>query len=168
MSASGVPSVPGEPRPRVVLVVAHDGNRAIGRGNALPWHLPNDLRRFKALTLGRPILPGRRNLVLTRSGQTPLTGMEAVASLDEALAVACADGAESLCVIGGGELYALALPRAHVLQVTRIDTEVSGADTFFPRLDVGDWTPVFQEAHGIDARHAHAYTFIEYRRTNAG
>jgi hypothetical protein len=91
----------------------------------LPWHLPDDLKRFKALTLGKPVLmgrktaeslgralPKRRNLVLTRTGMVPFDGMEAVASVDEALALIAADGAEALCVIGGGELYALTLPMA--------------------------------------------------------
>ena len=111
--------------PALVLIAALDRNRAIGRGNALPWHLPDDLKHFKALTLGRPVLmgrrtaeslgralPKRRNLVLTRGGQVPFAGMEAVASIDEALRIADMDGAGELCVIGGGEVYALALPMA--------------------------------------------------------
>ena len=104
------------------LIAAVDHHRAIGKGNALPWHLPADLKRFKALTLGKPVLmgrktaesigrplPGRRNLVLTRSGQAPFDGMESVASIDEALAMATESG--ELCVIGGGEVYALCLAR---------------------------------------------------------
>ena len=109
----------------ISLIAALDRNYAIGRGNALPWHLPDDLKRFKALTLGKPILmgrktalalgralPKRRNLVLTRSGKVPFEGMEAVASLDEATAIAARDGASELCVIGGGEIYAMTLPLA--------------------------------------------------------
>ena len=105
----------------IALVAAMDRRRAIGRGNALPWHLPDDLKRFKALTLGHAILmggntarsigralPGRRNLVLTRGAAAPVEGMQAVASLDEAIALA---GDGDLMVIGGGEIYALALPR---------------------------------------------------------
>src|SRR5690606_33015751 len=107
---------------RVSLIAALDRNHAIGRGNALPWHLPDDLKHFKALTLGKPVLMGRRtaqslgralpkrtNLVLTRGGAVPFAGMQAVASLEAAIALAAGEG-EELCVIGGGEVYALALP----------------------------------------------------------
>ena len=116
---------------KVSLVAALDRQRGIGRGNDLPWRLPDDLKRFKALTLGKPVLmgrrtaeslgralPGRTNLVLTRGGQVPFEGMRAVGSIDEAVAVARAGGAQELCVIGGGEVYALALPRADVLRLT--------------------------------------------------
>jgi dihydrofolate reductase len=112
----------GEAGMCVSLVVAFDRNRAIGRDNALPWHLPADLKRFKQLTLGKPILmgrktaeslgralPGRRNLVLTRSGRVPFDGMQAVASLDDALQLADDDHASDLCVIGGGEVFATTL-----------------------------------------------------------
>lgn len=163
--------------PAIVLVAALDRNRGIGRGNAMPWHLPDDFRHFKALTLGKPILmgrktaeslgralPQRRNLVLTRSGRVPFAGMEAVASLDEALALAAADGAAELCVIGGGEVYALALPRASVLQLTHVDTVVEGADAFFPAFEQGAWQVAAREPHPADGRHAHAFEFVEYRR----
>src|SRR3546814_17599809 len=99
---------------RISLVAALDRNRAIGRGNALPWHLPDDFRRFKALTMGKPILmgrrtadslgralPGRRHLVLTRGGRVPLAGLEAVAPVDAALRAADDDGAGGLCGCGG-------------------------------------------------------------------
>lgn len=157
----------------VLLIAALDRNRAIGRGNALPWHLPDDLKRFKALTLGKPVLmgrrtaeslgralPKRRNLVLTRSGRVPFAGMEAVASLDEALAQA--DG--ELCVIGGGEVYALALPRATHLHLTQVETEVVGADAFFPEFDAGQWRITARELHPADAAHAHAFAFVDYVR----
>ncbi len=162
---------------QVVLLAALDRNHAIGKGNALPWHLPDDLKRFKALTLGKPLLmgrktaqslgralPGRRNLVLTRSGQVPFAGMEAVASLDAALARAREDGAAELCVIGGGEVYALCLPQATRLYLTHVDTAVEGADAFFPRFDPADWCAVAREARPADAKHAHAYAFVDYVR----
>lgn len=157
------------------LIAAMDRARAIGRGNALPWRLPDDLKRFKALTLGKPVLmgrrtaeslgralPGRENLVLTRSGQVPFAGMRAVASLDEALAAAV--GAEALMVIGGGEVYALALPLASVLHLTEVDIAVDGADTWFPAFDAQDWIETAREQHLADARHACAFDFVEYRR----
>ncbi len=158
------------------LVAALDRHRGIGRGNAMPWHLPDDFRHFKALTLGKPIvmgrrtaeslgraLPGRLNLVLTRSGRVPFDGMQAVASLDEAIGAAAEQG-EALCVIGGGEIYALALPLADVLHLTHVDTVVDGADAFFPDWDRQQWHEVARQTHAADARHAHAFDFVEYRR----
>lgn len=164
-------------QPPLVLVAAVDRNLAIGRGNALPWHLPDDFRRFKASTLGHPLLmgrrtaesigralPGRRNLVLTRSGRVPFAGMEAVASLDEARRLAAEAGAGQLCVIGGGEVYALALPFADALLLTHVDTEVEGADAFFPAFDRDAWEAVGREARPADARHAFAFEFVDWRR----
>ena len=161
----------------LVLIAALDRNRAIGRDNTLPWHLPDDLRHFKALTLGKPLLmgrktaqalgralPGRRNLVLTRSGQVPFAGMQAVPSVADALQLASADGAGELCVIGGGEVYALCLPRATRMFLTHVDTKVDGADAFFPMFDPAPWTVVNRDRHAADARHAHAFEFVEYRR----
>src|SRR5688572_32969816 len=109
----------------LVLIAALDRQGAIGRDNDLPWRLPDDLKRFKRLTLGKPVLmgrktaeslgralPGRRNLVLTRSGRVPFEGMQAVDSIDAAVLAASADGAQGLCVIGGAETYELTLPFA--------------------------------------------------------
>ena len=158
-----------------MLVCALDRARAIGRDGALPWHLPDDLRRFKALTLGHPMLmgrktaqslgralPGRRNLVLTRSGRVPFAGMQAVASLDAAIELANDDGATELCVIGGGEVYALCLPRASRMHLTHVDTWVEDADAYFPAFDPARWRVERREAHAVDARHAHAFEFVEY------
>ena len=165
----------------LVLIAALDRNRAIGRGNTLPWHLPDDLKRFKALTLGKPVLmgrktaeslgralPKRRNLVLTRSGQVPFDGMEAVATLDEARALVDADAAAELCVIGGAEIYALTLPFATRLHLTHVDTAVDDADTFFPVFDSAQWRAGKCEAHAADDRHALAFEFVDYARTQGG
>lgn len=153
---------------------ALDRERAIGRDGALPWHLPDDLKRFKALTLGHPVLmgrrtaeslgralPRRRNLVLTRSGRVPFDGMEAVASLDEALALA---GGDTLMVIGGGEVFALALPRAQRMHLTFVDTVVQGADAWFPRFDEGEWRMTSRASHAADATHAFAFEDVDYAR----
>ncbi len=162
---------------RLVLVAALDRALAIGKGNALPWHLPDDLRRFKALTLGKPVLmgrrtaeslgralPKRRNLVLTRSGRVPFAGMDAVGSLDEAIAAARGDGADALCVIGGSDVFALALPLAARMHLTHVDTRVEGADAFFPRFDASEWDEAAREAHAADATHAFAFDFVDYVR----
>ncbi|KFN49289.1 dihydrofolate reductase [Arenimonas composti] len=158
----------------LVLVAALDRNRAIGRGNAMPWHLPDDLKRFKALTLGHPVLmgrrtaeslgralPGRRNLVLTRAAAAPLPGMEAVASLDAAIA---AVAGAPLMVIGGGEVYALALPRATRMFLTHVDTAVEGADAFFPAFDPAAWAVSARTPHPADDRHPFSFEFVDYAR----
>ena len=161
--------------PALTLIAARDRRGAIGRAGALPWHLPDDLKRFKALTLGKPILMGRRtaaslgralpqrlNLVLTRSGCAPFAGMQAVASLDAALAVA--GNVPELCVIGGGEIYALTLPRATRLHLTEVDTVVAGADAFFPAFPRAGWREVTRVHHAADARHALAFDFVDLER----
>jgi dihydrofolate reductase len=158
----------------IALIAALDRNRAIGRGNELPWRLPNDLKRFKALTLGKPVLmgrktaqslgralPGRRNLVLTRSGAVPFVGMEAVGTLEDARARV---GSAELVVIGGGEVYALALPLATTMHLTHVDTVVDDADAYFPAFDPANWQAGFREAHVADGKHAFGFEFIDYRR----
>ena len=158
--------------PDLVLVAALDRDFAIGRENTLPWHLPEDLKRFKALTLGKPLLmgrrtaeslgralPGRRNLVLTRSGALPFAGMEAVASVDDALRAV--GDAQELCVIGGGEVFAATLPLAARMHLTWVDTVVEGAQAFFPRFDPALWEVCSREAHAADARHAFAFEFAD-------
>lgn len=162
---------------RLSLIAALDRNRAIGRGNALPWRLSDDLKRFKALTLGKPLLmgrktaqslgralPGRRNLVLTRSGQVPFAGMQAVGSTEQALEFAAADGAAELCVIGGGEIYALCLPAATRLFLTWVDTDVEGADAFFPRFDPAQWRETARERHRADERNEFDFEYVDYVR----
>ncbi len=161
---------------RVSLIAALDRNFAIGRGNALPWHLPDDLKRFKALTLGKPVLMGRKtaqslgralpkriNLVLTRGGVMPFDGMQAVGSMDEAVAMAAHEG-DGLCVIGGGEIYTLALPLATHLHLTHVDAEVEGADAFFPRFDMHRWCETARSHHPADAAHRFAFDFVDYER----
>ena len=163
-----------ETPPPVSLVAALDRSFAIGRDGAMPWHMPEDLKRFKQLTLGRPVLmgsktaraigrllPGRRNLVLTRGDTAPFAEQEVVHSLDDAIAIA---NGEELCVIGGGEVYVLAMPRATRLHLTWIDTETEDADAFFPNFNAIDWRETFREIHTADAKHKFGYSFIDYER----
>ncbi len=155
---------------QVSLVVAADARGAIGRQGGLPWHLPDDLKRFKSLTMGKPIimgrrtqqsigrpLPGRRNIVISRSRGLELNGCEIAGSLDAALELA--GDAPEACVIGGAEIYRLALPLADVLYLTRVEAVVE-ADTFFPEIDPGEWEEREREPHAADERHAYPYTFI--------
>ncbi len=180
-SVQGLPSpesrVPS-PESRIVLLAALDRRRAIGRDGAMPWHLPDDLKRFKARTWGLPVLlgrktaraigrklPGRENLVLSRATEAPYAGQRVVHSLDEA--VDCARG-KALVVIGGGEVYALTLPRATHLWLTWVDTETPDADTFFPAFDPREWRETARTHHPADAEHAFAFDFIDYERVNHG
>jgi dihydrofolate reductase len=159
---------------KLSLIAALADNRVIGRGGGLPWHLPDDLRRFKSLTMGRPILmgrrtfdsigralPGRRNLVLTRHPDTLPAGVEAVASLPSALAM-CAD-AEELCVIGGAELYRLALPLATRLELTQVHATIDG-DVLFPDYDSAQWRELERREHAADERHRWPMTFLTLER----
>lgn len=160
--------------PLVSLVVATDERGAIGRAGGLPWHLPDDLRRFKALTLGKPVLmgrktwdsigrplPGRHNLVITRQAGLDLAGATVVASLEAALAAA--GDVPEVCVIGGAEIFLQALPQVEVVHLTRVHATVA-ADTYLPPLDAATWEEVAREEHAADERHAHAFSFIELRR----
>jgi len=158
----------------IILLAALDRRRAIGRNDAMPWHLPDDLKRFKARTLGKPVLMGRKtalaigralsgreNLVWSRSNTAPFAQQRIVHSLDEAIDLA---RGEELIVIGGGEVYASALPRATRLWLTQVDTETPDADTFFPQLDLRQWRETAREHHPVDAKHAFAFDFVDYVR----
>ena len=163
------------PDSRVSIIAALDRTGAIGRDNDLPWRLPDDLKRFKALTTGHTVLmgrrtaeslgralPNRRNLVLTRSGRVPFDGMQAVSTLDEAFSQLSND--DTLMVIGGAEIYELTLPHATRLHLTHVNTFVEGADTFFPLFDESQWRATHREAHAADERHAFAFEFVDYER----
>ena len=162
----------------IALIAALDRNLAIGRDGAMPWHLPDDLKRFKQLTLGKAVLmgrktalsigralPGRENLVMSRNGTAPYAGQVAVDSLDAAIEQA---GNNDLMVIGGGEIYALAMDRADRMHLTWIDTEAESADTWFPRFEQADWEITSEQSHPVDARHALPFRFADYaRKTNS-
>jgi dihydrofolate reductase len=160
--------------PRLELVVAVARNGVIGRGNALPWHLPEDLKRFKHLTLGGPILmgrrtwdsigrplPGRLNLVLTRATDFHPAGATVVHGVGEALAAA--GPVAAVRVIGGAEVYRLCLPAASVLHLTEVDADVDG-DTHFPDWRRAEWIERTREPHPADARHAFGYSFVTLER----
>jgi dihydrofolate reductase len=159
---------------RVSLVVAADERGGIGRNGGLPWHLPEDLKRFKALTMGKPMLmgrrtwdsigrplPGRRSIVVSRQPGLAIAGAEVAGSLEEALRLA--GEVPEICVIGGAELYRSALPLADTIHLTRVHGRVE-ADTFFPALDPSQWAPEAGEPHPADARHAFPYSFLTLRR----
>lgn len=161
-------------RPRIALIAAVAANRVIGRDNALPWRLRDDLKRFKALTLGHPVimgrktwdslgkpLPGRRNIVVTRQTGLVLDGAEVASSLESALAC-CAD-ADPVFVIGGAQLYTLALPLAALLYLTEVKADIDG-DAHFPIVQASDFVETARVSHPANADNEFPFDFVDYQR----
>lgn len=159
------------------LVVAMGRNRVIGHNATLPWHLPADLRHFKRITWGKPLLmgrtthesigrplPGRHNIVLSRNPNYRADGCTIVSSLDAALAAA--GEAEELMIIGGAEIFQRTLPLAARIHLTEVQAEPPG-DTFFPEIDATDWRERSREDHPADERNPHVYSFVVLERRNA-
>lgn len=160
----------------LALVVARARNGVIGRDGDLPWRLRSDLQRFKAVTLGKPVimgrktweslplkpLPGRLNLVLSRDGSFAAQGAVVCASLDEAVEIAREqaedDGVDEICVIGGTALFERALPRARRLYLTEVEAEPEG-DAVFPSFDDAAWAEVSAEPHPAGDRDDHPFVF---------
>ncbi|KAB2719223.1 dihydrofolate reductase [Brucella intermedia] len=167
-------------KPIVSIIVAAAENWVIGRDNDMPWRLSTDLKRFKALTLGKPVimgrrtwesigrpLPGRPNIVVTRDKGFQAEGATTVGSLDEAIALGCKlaaeVGAEEVCVIGGGEIYAQALPLADRVHLTRVLAEIDG-DTRFPEIDPNLWQAVSQEDVPAGDKDSHPTRYFVYEK----
>jgi len=158
------------------IVVAVARNGVIGRDNALPWRLPADLAHFKKVTMGHPVvmgrrtyesigkpLPGRKNIVVTRNRQYRAPGCTVVSSLDEAWR--SAGDADEVCVIGGNTLFAETLPLADVIHLTEVEADVPG-DTFFPDFDRGQWLAKEVARHPADERNAYPTRILELVRRN--
>ena len=167
----------GGPAPLISLMVAMAQNGVIGRDNSLPWRLPEDLKRFRAFTLGKPILVGRKtfesigqplpertNLVLTRDRGWFAHGVIVVHSLLEALVQAGASA--ELVAIGGAEIYRLLLPLARRMYLTHVHADVPG-DITFPEFDSTQWADVECSSHPADEEHAYPLTFVTLERRNA-
>ena len=166
------------PIPRLSIIAALARNRVIGRENRMPWHLPEDLKRFKQLTLGQAVimgrrtfesiidtvgkpLPGRDNIVVTRSQVWTRPGCRVANSLEAA--VTAAQSSSEAFVIGGAEIYALAMPLAQRLYLTEIEREFDG-DTFFPEFDRSDWREISRERQALEGPEGFGYAFVEYRQ----
>jgi len=161
----------------IAIYVAIAENGVIGRDGGLPWRLSTDMKRFKATTMGKPVvmgrktwesfpkrpLPGRHNIIVTRDPAYAAEGASTAVSLDAALALARADGAEEACVIGGGEIYAAALPLADTLDVTHILAEIEG-DTCFPAIDPAIWRAASSEDFPAGEKDSHATRHVVYER----
>lgn len=154
--------------------MAASSNDVIGRDGAIPWHLPEDLKRFRRLTMGKPVLmgratydaigrplPGRRNIVITRQRNLGIAGCEVVGGPAEALERVAGSG--EAMIIGGGQVYERFLPRADRIHLTRVHLTLEG-DAFFPKLDPGEWRVVSEERHPATAGRPIAYTWQTFTR----
>ena len=145
---------------RLALVVAVSRNGVIGRGGGLPWHVASDLKRFRQITMGKPVimgrktweslpkrpLPGRSNIVITRATAYEAPGAHVVAGAEAALHLAGTENPGEICIIGGGEIYAMFLPLADRVYLTEVDLEATG-DAFFPELPKALWRETSSEYH---------------------
>jgi len=158
-------------KPRIAFVVATARNGAIGRHGGLPWRLPSDLKRFKAITMGKPIimgrktweslpkkpLPGRENIVITRQSNYPAEGAHIAPTVEDALTLAESFGSEEIAVIGGGEIYRSLFDRADRLYLTEVDLETEG-DTFFPPINRNGWRETHCERHEKGPKDSASFT----------
>lgn len=160
---------------RLALIAAVARNGLIGRGGELPWHIPADLQFFKAATMGKPMimgrrtfesigraLPGRTSIVVTRNAGFAAAGVEVADGLDRALELAAQTGADEVMVIGGGEIYAAALPRADRLYLTEVHIDAEG-DVYFPGFDRTQWRELSRDDHAADGA-TPAYSFVVLER----
>ena len=162
------------------VIVAAARNGVIGSNNALPWHLPGDLRYFKRITMGKPVvmgrrtfesigrlLPGRTNIVVTRQPDYAFEGLRVVASLEQALAlaedIALIDGVEELMVIGGAEIYRAALPLAARIYLTEVHADVEG-DAFLPAIEWSEWREISRQQFAADDGNPYPYSFVVFER----
>lgn len=170
---------PAKKKPQIAIVAAVARNGVIGVKNGLPWRLSTDLKRFKATTMGKPVimgrktwesigrpLPGRTNIVVTRNAFYKAEGAMVAASLSEAIdmAISGEDMVEEVCVIGGGQIYREAMPIADRLYITRVEAEPEG-DTGFPPIDEAIWRVVTQEAFPGGEKDSYATRFVIYQRS---
>ena len=162
--------------PKLSIIVAVAENGVIGSGNQLPWRLPDDLKRFKALSLGKPIvmgrktydsigrpLPGRLNIVVSRRGDLQIPGCTVVTSVTQA--IAAAGEVDEIVIVGGADIYRQLLARVQTIHLTRVHAPVPG-DVHFPQLAPGEWRQLETEYHPADERHAHAFTFSTLERVS--
>ena len=162
----------------VSLIVAIARNRVIGRDGALPWHLPDELKYFRRITIGKPVVMGRRtyesigkplagrhNIVVTRNPEFRAQGCSTATSLDHAIAIARGEATPEVevMILGGADLFAAALPLATRLYLTKVDAAVAG-DVFFPDHDATTWRELSREHHAADERHAHAFDLVVLER----
>lgn len=160
----------------LTLIAAAADDRAIGKGNDLPWRLPDDLKFFKKHTLGKPMimgrktweslgekaLPGRTSAVVSTKQLALPEGVLLFSSLDAAIAHFAPE--PETMIVGGGQIFAEAMPKADCILYTQVQTTVPDAGAYFPEIHKGDWEKVWEEAHPADERHLYAFTFQRWER----
>lgn len=160
----------------ISLIAAMDNNRLIGRENGLPWHLPADFMHFKQVTMGKPVimgrktyesigrpLPGRENIVISRSGFTA-DGVTVVGSIDAALEKV--SDVDEAMIIGGANLYQQMMPQADRMYLTHVDASCEG-DAWFPKIEMNEWVITSQQQHEADEKNNYAFRIVTYQRAAA-
>lgn len=160
----------------ISMIAAAGENNTLGKDGKLLWHLPNDLKRFKRLTLGHPVimgrktfetlphpLPGRTNIIITRQKGYQKEGCVVVDSIEKALEAARKiKGNNEICIVGGGQIYELALPLANKIELTRIHHKFEGGDAFFPEIKQEDWLLINEEHHPANDQNVYSFTYLTY------
>lgn len=166
------------PDAKIIVIAAMTPQGVIGKNNSMPWHLPADLQRFKQVTMGHPmvmgrktfeslpgVLPGRQHVVLTRNRKYPAKGCDVVTGWAEAEALLA--GADKIFVIGGAQVHALVLPFAQQLRLTFVHADLEG-DTYFPPWDKSLWQEVHREFRPKDEKNCYDLEYVKYRRIGGG
>jgi dihydrofolate reductase len=161
----------------ISLIAAASENNVIGKAHTLPWDLPAELRYFRDTTRGKPVImgrktydsigrpmPGRHNIIITRDRAWKAEGCDTVTSVEDAIALAKADAAEEIFVIGGEQIYRLALPLADRIYLTRVHTVIEDGEAFFPTFDLAEWEEIRNDHHPADSENPIAYTIHVYQR----
>lgn len=172
-------------KPDLVIIAAVSKNGVIGRDGDMPWRLSTDLKRFKAMTLGKPVivgrktfdsfggrpLPGRPHVIVTRNADFRYEGVDVAVSLDDAIKLAnrkaAEIGADEIFVLGGGEIYAEAIKSADILRITHVETEISDGDTFFPPIDPDAFEKIEEMTIPAGEKDNYPTRFVTYRRRSA-
>lgn len=162
---------------KLTIVVAASENNVIGRDNNMPWHLPDDFRFFKKMTMDKPvimgrntfvslgkILPGRLNIIISSSMKEAPAGVQVFDTVGAALAYLEKEGITEASIIGGGQIYNATLGITDIVYLTRIHTVIDDGTTFFPELDKDEWQLTWQEYHPKDEKHLYDFTFQKWER----
>lgn len=161
----------------VSLIVAASDNDVIGKDNWMPWDLPAEIAYFRAVTRGKTVImgrktydavgrpmPNRHNIIVSRDASKKIEGVDVVSSIEEALELAKKDDLDEIFVIGGEQIYRLAMPFADRLYVTRVHTTIEGGEAFFPQFDTSQWKLTKNERHEPDSENAIAFTIMVYEK----
>jgi len=162
---------------KISMIAALDQNNAIGLNGQMPWHLPDDFKYFKAITMGKPmlmgrktfeaigrILPGRPHWIISTQDNYQVEGALTFTSVEQAFSFAKENKTPELMIIGGGQIYAQCLPLAHYLYLTRLDTVLEQADTHFPTLNPNQWREIERTRHDADEKHPCVFYFTKWER----